>query len=150
MKGPTRKDESVPKMHEPKLSKTKRSFITIMKTQTLPSTFEEAKAYCKARKRKERQESINSLCQERKVIRSNSEERPIQTKHVENKNCIRRVSSSEDFPSQNKMLTAPASEKSVSPHRGSNDKTLSYEDYEHEKRRFVCQALVLLKLYHFT
>ncbi|KRT83686.1 hypothetical protein AMK59_3711 [Oryctes borbonicus] len=69
-----------------------------------PSTYDEAKTSCKARKRKERQESISSIFQERKVIRSNSEERPIPngtditTKQDAN---IRRVSSHEDFQKTN-------------------------------------------------
>lgn len=89
MKGPSRKDEQqcVHPSRDVKLKSTKPT----------PASFDEAKASCKARKRKERQESISSLCQERKVIRSNSEERPTQKKHFENKTSIRRVSSSEDF-----------------------------------------------------
>lgn len=148
MKGPTRRDESAPKLHEPKLSKSKRIVATalIVKGQPLPTTFDEAKANCKARKRKERQESISSICQERKVIRSNSEERPVQKKHVENKNSIRRVSSSEDFQGQNKIMPALIHDKSVSPHRGCTEKTLCYEDYEHEKRRFGTLFVYLIFL----
>ncbi|GFG40438.1 hypothetical protein Cfor_01607 [Coptotermes formosanus] len=49
------------------------------------------------RKRKERYESVNSQSQERKVIRSNSEERPPEEGSVNCKDSIRRVSSHEDF-----------------------------------------------------
>lgn len=128
MKGPTKTEEATPKPYETKIGKAKR-FVS---TQTIPTTFDEAKACCKARKRKERQESISSLCQERKVIRSNSEERPEQKKYAENnKNCIRRVSSSEDVQGQR---FGSKERMSVSPHRA-GDKMLSYDDYEHEKRR---------------
>lgn len=137
MKGPTKTEESTPKLYETKIGKTKRFVATpivVVKTQTIPTTFDEAKACCKARKRKERQESISSLCQERKVIRSNSEERPEQKKYIENnKNCMRRVSSSEDVQCPK---IGWKEKNSVSPHRG-GDKSLCYEDYEHEKRRLV-------------
>ncbi|KAJ4439036.1 hypothetical protein ANN_14992, partial [Periplaneta americana] len=49
------------------------------------------------RKRKERHESFSSQSQERKVIRSNSEERPLEEGSVNTKDSIRRVSSHEDF-----------------------------------------------------
>ncbi|PNF24688.1 hypothetical protein B7P43_G17562 [Cryptotermes secundus] len=49
------------------------------------------------RKRKERHESFNSQNQERKVIRSNSEERPLEESSGNCKDSIRRVSSHEDF-----------------------------------------------------
>lgn len=138
MKGPTRKEEAAPKMasridYETKIGKVKRivSASFASKTQTIPTTYDEAKASCKARKRKERQESISSLCQERKVIRSNSEERPAQKKHIENKSNIRRVSSSEDF-----QKSASIEKINVSPKRSvQNEKTLVYDDYEHERRR---------------
>ncbi|XP_074027210.1 protein FAM13C isoform X2 [Leptinotarsa decemlineata] len=126
MKGPTRKDDA-----SPKTCKAKRLANTV-KAPTIPTTFDEAKAAIKARKRKERQESISSLYQERKVIRSNSEERPTQKKHVEIVDSIRRVSSSEDFQSQR----STSSERNASPYRGgTSDKILLYEDCEHEKRR---------------
>ncbi|KAG5878923.1 hypothetical protein JTB14_034432 [Gonioctena quinquepunctata] len=134
MKGPTRKDEPTPKTYETKMCKPKRIVNTalVVKAQTIPITYDEAKAACKARKRKERQESISSLYQERKVIRSNSEERPTQKKHVEIKDSIRRVSSSEDF-----QRSTSAERNNMSPHRGgTSDKILSYEDCEHEKTRF--------------
>ncbi|XP_057672397.1 protein FAM13A [Diorhabda carinulata] len=134
MKGPTRKEDVVTKLHDAKIGKQKRIINNafVNKTSSLPTTYDEAKATCKARKRKERQESISSLCQERKVIRSNSEERPAQKKHVENNNNIRRVSSSEDFQCQRSNSADRiynASSKKAS------DKSLTYEDYEHEKRR---------------
>lgn len=134
MKGPTRKEDAVPKLHDAKVGKQKRiiSSAFINKTPSLPTTYDEAKAACKARKRKERQESISSLCQERKVIRSNSEERPAQKKHVENNNNIRRVSSSEDFQSQRSNSVERI--YNASSKKGS-DKSLTYEDCEHEKRR---------------
>lgn len=50
------------------------------------------------RKRKERHESIGSA-QERKVVRSNSEERPLENGVTRSKETIRRVSSHEDFSS---------------------------------------------------
>ncbi|CAG9825209.1 unnamed protein product [Phaedon cochleariae] len=129
MKGPTRRDETTPKTYETKANKTKR--LTTVKCQTAAITYDEAKAACKARKRKERQESISSLCQERKVIRSNSEERPEQ-KRYEKSSAIRRVSSSEDFQSK-KSGTA---EKIIgSPIKAAGDKCLAYEDNEHERRR---------------
>ncbi|KAJ8966708.1 hypothetical protein NQ314_003361 [Rhamnusium bicolor] len=138
MKGPTRKEETTQKLasrmdYETKIGKIKRivSASLTNKVQTIPTTYDEAKASCKARKRKERQESISSLCQERKVIRSNSEERPAQRKHIENKNNIRRVSSSEDF-----QKSASIEKINVSPNRiTANEKTLAYEDCEHERRR---------------
>ncbi|KAJ8960870.1 hypothetical protein NQ318_020169 [Aromia moschata] len=138
MKGPTRKEEVAPKAatrldYDTKVGKVKRMMIAASlanKPQTIPTTYDEAKASCKARKRKERQESISSLCQERKVIRSNSEERPAQKKYMENKN-MRRVSSSEDF-----QKSASTEKLSVSPSRmGKNEKTLAYDDCEHERRR---------------
>lgn len=138
MKGPTkREDTTVPKLYDAKTGKSKRNIASSVtsKTQALPTTYDEAKASCKARKRKERQESISSLCQERKVIRSNSEERPAHKMYIENKTNIRRVSSSEDFQCQR---SASSERVSLSPHRGSsNDKTLAYEDCEHERRRYV-------------
>lgn len=137
MKGPTKREETAPKLspridYETKIGKVKRMVsASLTKTQTIPTTYDEAKASCKARKRKERQESISSLCQERKVIRSNSEERPAQKKYMENKNNIRRVSSSEDF-----QKSASIEKINVSPKRlPQGEKTLYYEDCEHERRR---------------
>nr|CAI5837924.1 unnamed protein product [Callosobruchus analis] len=138
MKGPSRKEESSAKTYDLKVVKVKQRMTSQMQ-QAIPITYDEAKATCKARKRKERQESISSLYQERKVIRlninihyrSNSEERPTQKKLIESKSNIRRVSSSEDFqrPGSNDRI-------SLSPHRGgSSEKTLTYDDCEHEKRR---------------
>lgn len=137
MKGPAKKEETqkvVPRIdYESKAGKIKKAFTSCLgsKPTSTPTTYDEAKASCKARKRKERQESISSLCEDRKVIRSNSEERPAQRKHLEKKDNIRRVSSNEDF-----IKSASIEKINVSPNRYSNnDKTLTYEDYEHEKRR---------------
>ncbi|XP_018564291.1 protein FAM13A [Anoplophora glabripennis] len=138
MKGPTRKEENVSKLapridYEMKIGKMKRiaSASFTSKTQTIPTTYDEAKASCKARKRKERQESISSLCQDRKVIRSNSEERPAQKKHIENKNNIRRVSSSEDLQKSTSIEKINVSPKRSVP----SEKILAYEDHEYERRR---------------
>ncbi|CAH1991286.1 unnamed protein product [Acanthoscelides obtectus] len=141
MKGPSRKEDSPSgsaKTYESKVGKLKQRMSSQMQQQVAPVTYDEAKATCKARKRKERQESISSLYQERKVIRlnkvyyrSNSEERPTQKKLVESKSNIRRVSSSEDF-----QRPGATDRASLSPHRGgSSEKTLTYDDCEHEKRR---------------
>lgn len=138
MKGPARKEETVSNLtpridYEMKIGKMKRiaSGMLTSKVQTIPTTYDEAKASCKARKRKERQESISSLCQDRKVIRSNSEERPAHKKHIENKSNIRRVSSSEDF-----QKSASIEKINVSPKRSvPSEKLLAYEDFEHERRR---------------
>ncbi|EFA03155.1 protein FAM13A isoform X2 [Tribolium castaneum] len=128
MKGPSRKEET---------QKSGPKEFAKKKPNAIPTSFDEAKASCKARKRKERQESISSLCQERKVIRSNSEERPTQKKYLENK-TIRRVSSSEDFQkSDHKGATLTQFiERNASPNRQNSDIILIYdEDCEHEKRR---------------
>lgn len=100
-------------------------------TRMTAQTFDEAKS-TKARKRKERQESVSSLCQERKVIRSNSEERPHPTKCTDSKSTsIRRVSSSGDFPK-----SEGEDKNGHSPNRiPLSDKTLTYDDHEHERRR---------------
>lgn len=130
MKGPARRDE--PKMvsrieHESKPGKVKKILSALCSKPALPATFDEAKACCKARKRKERQESISSLCQERKVIRSNSEERPAHRKLAPESKNMRRVSSSEDF-----QKSASIEKINVSPSRNHD---FQYEDHEHEKRR---------------
>lgn len=134
MKGPSRKDEPQKLTSRIDYTKSKRIISTnlISKSTPLPTTYDEAKACCKARKRKERQESISSLCQERKVIRSNSEERPTQKKYVETKHTIRRVYSNEDF-----QKSASIEKINVSPNRGQTtvEKNFAYDDCEHEKRR---------------
>ncbi|XP_072401306.1 protein FAM13A [Diabrotica undecimpunctata] len=134
MKGPTRKEESPSKLHDGKMGKQKRALTSSISSKpiSLLTTYDEAKATCKARKRKERQESISSLCQERKVIRSSSEERPAQKKYVENKNSIRRVSSSEDFQSHR---ASSVERVASSTGKKGSDKLLTYDDCEHEKRR---------------
>lgn len=97
------------------------------------TTFEEAKNSCMARKRKERQESISSISQERKVIRSSSEERPVRSNSI--KSDIKRVSSLEDVKkAEKKQESSFYSSFECSPSRDSNVQI--YEDFdEHEKRR---------------
>lgn len=129
MKGPSRKEDC-----QQKSAKMHDYCKEIKVKLKAPISYDEAKTSCKARKRKERQESISSICQERKVIRSNSEERPTQKKNLD-KQLIRRVSSNEDFQkSDPKTLFI---ERNSSPNRQAvNDIVLIYdEDCEHEKRR---------------
>ncbi|XP_066258257.1 protein FAM13A [Euwallacea similis] len=118
--------------YEPRISKTKKVLLPITnKQQAGLCNYEEAKASCKLRKRKERQESVSSISQERKVIRSSSEERPILIKTNEDKNSgIRRVSSSGDFPK------SIGDDKSKSPIRKSEQlRMLKYDDNEHDRAR---------------
>ncbi|XP_076255625.1 protein FAM13A [Rhynchophorus ferrugineus] len=136
MKGSVPKEEPqkcVAKIEqEHKICKVKKISLPVWsKTQNQPNTFDEAKTN-KARKRKERQESVSSLCQERKVIRSNSEERPQPTTYPDNKNnSIRRVSSSGDFPKTNSEEKINGSPNKIVL----ADKSLMYDDHEHERRR---------------
>ncbi|XP_060518830.1 protein FAM13A [Cylas formicarius] len=138
MKGPSRREEQPQKFvaridYDHKICKVKKITLPVANKQpsVTTTTFDEFKASCKARKRKERQESISSLCQERKVIRSNSEERPVHNKSVETRTNIRRVSSSGDFPK-----SASIEKISVSPNRiPTCEKWLTYDDGEYEKRR---------------
>lgn len=101
------------------------------------TTFEEAKNSCLARKRKERQESVSSISQERKVIRSSSEERPVRSGSV--KSDIKRVSSLEDVKrvekkEENSFYSSFDRSYDCSPSRDSNVHV--YEDFDdHEKRR---------------
>lgn len=101
------------------------------------TTFEEAKNSCLARKRKERQESVSSISQERKVIRSSSEERPVRSGSV--KSDIKRVSSLEDVKKvekkeENSFYSSFNGSYDCSPSRDSNVQV--YEDFDdHEKRR---------------
>ncbi|KAK9878446.1 hypothetical protein WA026_022086 [Henosepilachna vigintioctopunctata] len=136
MKGPVKKEDvkkdvSVKKETKDKKLKAKGILLHswLNKNDQITSA-EEAKAACKTRKRKERQESISSICQERKVIRSNSEERPHSRRHLEKEN-IRRVSSSEDLHFQNvknKKKNSSRENLDVSENNVS-------EECEHEKRR---------------
>lgn len=100
----------------------------------------------KPRKRKERHESIGSITQERKVVRSNSEERPLED--TEDAQYMRRVSSHEDFKKSQPLherncsitnfITADININSpnrLSPHRDPKSDFLKDDDYEHEKRR---------------
>lgn len=90
-----------------------------------------------ARKRKERQESVSSISQERKVIRSSSEERPVRSGSV--KSDIKRVSSLEDVKKvekkeENSFYSSFNGSYDCSPSRDSNVQV--YEDFDdHEKRR---------------
>nr|XP_022914452.1 protein FAM13A isoform X1 [Onthophagus taurus] len=152
MKGPTPIEESRvqtekdPIVKESKFARVKRLLSGQQQQQQnrqnqQATTYDEAKASCKARKRKERQESVSSIVQERKVIRSNSEERPINKDEKD----IRRVSSHEDF-----QKTPPKSvendvglkvvvedqTKKVSPCRDvSIDVFIYHDESEFERRR---------------
>lgn len=118
--------------YDHKICKVKKIYLPIgSKAQVVSTTFDEAKAISKARKRKERQESVSSLYQERKVIRSNSEERPVPVKCSEDKNNIRRVSSSGDFP---RSISDEKINSSAQKHDHS-EKNLAYDDHEYDKRR---------------
>lgn len=99
------------------------------------TTFEEAKLSCLARKRKERQESVSSISQESKVIRSSSEERPL--RNGEQSKDIRRVSSHESIKKQEQ-----SSEDNCNNYNDDGEylhfrdvNTFIYDDHEHEKRR---------------
>lgn len=138
MKGPqtiedSRKGNLTIVERESKIARVKRMLTGHVRN---PLTYDEAKANCKARKRKERQESISSISQERKVIRSNSEERP-NNNDKDGNNEIRRVSSHEDF--QKKQIdTTPFDKDAVVEDEKLNDLNVEYfiyDDYEHECRR---------------
>lgn len=101
----------------------------------------------KPRKRKERHESIGSITQERKVVRSNSEERPLE-ENDDGSQYMRRVSSHEDFKKSHplherncssNLITADIknvnSPNRLSPHRDPKSDFIKDDDYEHEKRR---------------
>jgi len=111
------------------------------------NSFEEAKASIKARKRKERQESVSSNSHEKKVIRSNSEERPVGNNGGEN-GCgnvgnkdMRRVSSNEDFKdycqNQKAEVIATLAVQFDGPVRIAPN-NICIEDYDYEKRR-LCE-----------
>lgn len=143
------KIKEVRKDQESRFVKVKRmltdSLTRKSQTQT-PSNYEEAKIICKARKRKERQESTGSVSQERKVIRSNSEERPTDTTNDSNKKDIRRVVSHEDFQKahplheHNETIIVSLVEMNIdtkcSPPKSINVEVLGYDDCEHERRRY--------------
>lgn len=139
MKGPAKREDIKKESFAKKEQKDKK-----LKTKSLLlhswlnrneqiTTTEEAKVVCKARKRKERQESISSLCQERKVIRSNSEERPHSRRHSEKDSIIRRVSSSEDLHNQNIKNKRNQSKENIDVIE--NNVSLVLDECEHEKRR---------------
>lgn len=115
---------------ESKIARVKRMLTGHVRN---PLTYDEAKANCKARKRKERQESVSSISQERKVIRSNSEERPNNGNDC--KNEIRRVSSHEDFQKNKQDIDECAGEKVLNKFSDLNVDYFLYDDYEHECRR---------------
>ncbi|XP_045472866.1 protein FAM13A [Harmonia axyridis] len=139
MKGPVKKEETKKEpfaKKEQKDKKLKAKSILLhswLNRNEQITTTEEAKVACKARKRKERQESISSLCQERKVIRSNSEERPHSRRHSEKDSIIRRVSSSEDLHIQNMKNKRNQSSKNKFEATETNSSVV--DECEHEKRR---------------
>lgn len=138
MKGPLTKEEICKTNdHETCFARARRLMTaTLTGRMCNHTTFEEAKTSCLARKRKERQESISSISQERKVIRSNSEERPVRSKPDQTKADIRRVSSNEDFKKPERKVTFQTNfsdETDRPPHRDVSE--LTYDDCEHEKRR---------------
>lgn len=136
MKGPQTIEDSqkppISQERESKIARVKRMLTGHIRT---PLTYDEAKANCKARKRKERQESVSSISQERKVIRSNSEERP--NSDHDNKSDIRRVSSHEDFQKTQTLQNSNSEEKldHKSNKQEINADYFIYDDYEHECRR---------------
>ncbi|CAG9766021.1 unnamed protein product [Ceutorhynchus assimilis] len=138
MKSTVSKEETPQKFvakiqYDHRICKVKKISLPVGNRPVPPGgTFDEAKAACKARKRKERQESLSSQ-QDRKVIRSNSEERPTTTSASDNSedknNGIRRVSSSGDFPKIEEKIKSPFKKQEAT------EKTLTYDDSEHDKRR---------------
>lgn len=97
--------------------------------KVVPANYEEAKMMCKARKRKERQESTSSVSQERKAIRSNSEERPADAKID-----MRRVVSHEDFCKERGANPLQEhNEVHISVVRSTNVRILNYDDYERQR-----------------
>ncbi|XP_044752055.1 protein FAM13A [Coccinella septempunctata] len=140
MKGPVKKEDTkkesfVKKEQKDKKLKAKNILLhSWLNRNEQITTTEEAKVACKARKRKERQESISSLCQERKVIRSNSEERPHSRRQSEKDSIIRRVSSSEDLHIRNiKNKRNQSSKENIDVIE--NNVSLVVDECEHEKRR---------------
>ncbi|KAL1490564.1 hypothetical protein ABEB36_013235 [Hypothenemus hampei] len=120
-------DTSQKQLADPKTSKAKK---TNQLSSRDPSYSHLDEAKVKLRKRKERQESLSSLNQQdRKVIRSNSEERPLLIKNSED--GIRRVSSSGDFPKSMKE------DKPRSPLRRTDIyvKGLRNDDCDYDKMR---------------
>lgn len=101
------------------------------KHHRVPLNYEEAKLMCKARKRKERQESTSSVSQERKAIRSNSEERPVRCDSA--KIDMRRVVSHEDFCKEKSYPLQEHNEVHVSVVRSTNIRILNYDDYERQR-----------------
>ncbi|XP_019759760.1 protein FAM13A [Dendroctonus ponderosae] len=115
-----------------KLIKVKKISLPVpIKPVVFSLTFDEAKSSSKLRKRKERQESVSSTKQDRKVIRSNSEERPVLLKPSDKDSGIRRVSSSGDFPK------SMSDEKNVnrSPLKRNESDPVKYDEAEYDKTR---------------
>lgn len=130
MKGPCRKEETKKdtlSKKDQKEKKTKSKLINTILKNDHPSIEE----ICKSRKRKERQESVSSLCNERKAIRSNSEERPRSRKHAEHES-IRRVSSSDDLQNSKNKATGDSERKEIKDDRI----TSVLDEFEHENRRW--------------
>ncbi|KAF5269190.1 hypothetical protein FQR65_LT02491 [Abscondita terminalis] len=142
----TKEDKEVLKEQESRFGKVKRMITdTLRKSHNpVPTSYEEAKSICKARKRKERQESTGSVSQERKVIRSNSEERPVEIVSDNGKKDIRRVVSHEDFQKTHPLhehndtivISLVESNGKYSPPKSITLEGLAYDDYEHERRRY--------------
>lgn len=131
MKGPHAREEVyevIRSKPEGTFAKVKHIFaVSLTNRMCNYTTYEEAKT-CIVRKRKDRQESVSSISQEPKLVRSNSEERLTNSKFEEIE--VRRVSSHEDVPKCSKE------EISVDILIHQNNKALIYDDdYEHEQRR---------------
>ncbi|KAK4879139.1 hypothetical protein RN001_007285 [Aquatica leii] len=141
-----KEDKEVLNEQESKFGKVKRMITdTLRKSNNpTPTSFEEAKNLCKARKRKERQESIGSVSQERKVIRSNSEERPVEVVNDNGKKDIRRVVSHEDFQKTHPLhehndtivISLVESNGKYSPPKSITSEGFGYDDFEHERMRY--------------
>lgn len=141
-------NQDVEKAHcehpESRLNRVKRILVgSVQNGPVSASIGDEDKEKCKPRKRKERQESVSFIFQERKVIRSNSEERPTDVSQD-----IRRVASHEDFKKKQPLQVHNMSPKSpticeileskdISPLKikFQIDDFLGDEDCEHEKQR---------------
>lgn len=120
-----------------------------LQTQAVAEDVNTAREEVKPRKRKERHESIGSITQERKVVRSNSEERPLEDGEDSTSQYMRRVSSHEDFKKSQPLHERNCSKTTnfitvdinnlnspnrLSPHRDPKSDFLKDDD-EHEKRR---------------
>lgn len=151
MRGQLASDETKVVAHnerEGRLAQVKRILSSALSNsnqrQGLTQTVAEEEV--KPRKRKERHESIGSITQERKVVRSNSEERPLEDGEDGTSQYMRRVSSHEDFKKSQPLHERNCSKITVdmnkmnspnrlSPHRDPKSDFLKDDDCEHEKRR---------------